>query len=78
MGKGYVRLINDFREPEDNEFFFEYDPRNKEEMGSMLEYLEANFSVRIEDIDSWKIRTTSKHNGNYDKYAVGLRIVRTK
>jgi len=78
MKNEYVRLIDSYREPEDNEFFFTRDPKVLPTMGDMLEYLEDNFNLRFEKIEPWKIKTTVKdHTGHYDRLEVGYRIVRT-
>lgn len=77
MRKEYVRLINDFREPDDNEFFFANDPKGTTAMREMLNYLEDNFGFSLEEIEPWKIKTTSKDSfNNYDQLKFGYRIVR--
>jgi len=78
MRKAHVRLINDFREPEDNEFFFDRDPRHDNSMRDMLEYLEANFGFTLEQIESWKIRTTAKSDESYESMKCGFRVVENK
>ncbi len=78
MKNEYVRLIDSYREPEDNEFFFTRDPKAISTMRDMLDYLEENFNLRFEKIEPWKIKTTLKdHNHQYDRIEVGYRIVRT-
>ncbi len=77
MRKEYVRLINDFRKPEDNEFFFGSDPKGNSNMKQMLQYLEDNFGFRLEEIEPWKIKTTKDHHPNaFDPIKCGYRIVR--
>jgi hypothetical protein len=78
MNREFVRLISDYREPNDNEFFFREDPKGTTPMREMLEYLEDNFNLRFEEIETWKIRTTRKgHSSGYDQLRYGYKIVRS-
>ena len=78
MNREFIRLISDYREPDDNEFFFKEDPKGTTAMRTMFEYLEDNFNLRFEEIETWKIRTTLKgHTNGYDQYIYGYKIVRS-
>jgi len=47
-------------------------------MRDMLEYLEANFGFTLEQIESWKIRTTAKSDESYESMKCGFRVVGNK
>ena len=78
MRREFVRVIDTFREPAENEFFFGQDPKNNSHIKLMLNYLEDNFGFRLKEIEPWKIKTTKDHHPNaFDPVKFGYRIVRT-
>ena len=77
MRREHIRLINDYREPEDNEFFFSRDPKTTFGIKDLLNYLEHNFGFRLEEIEDWKIKTTRTTENAFDQVNCGYRVVRT-
>ena len=78
MHKKSVRIISDYRNPNENEFFFHNNPFNSLGFRELAEYLEETFDIRFEEIEGWKMKSTVQegYSDNYAKVNYGLRVVK--
>jgi len=72
----YIKIVNDYREPQDNEFFFSQNPYNIYGMRKLFEYLEYEYNIKIESIPGWQLKSEVKnaYDDQYLNVACGLRV----
>ena len=64
----YIKIVNDYRAPEDNEFFFSQDPHNIYGMKKLFDYLDDDKNLVFENEPINKLVNEKelmmfKHNG---------------
>jgi len=75
MTNNTLKVVNEYREPQKNEFFFNGEPRRTAGLKELLEYLATEHNFVIEDIQHWKIQSVVK--GDYiSNNTHGIRVVR--
>jgi|TARA_R100001530_G_C4235829_1_gene133942 hypothetical protein len=67
-----IKIVESYREPKENEFFFNYDPRRTAGTKQLLEYLEKHNFV-FEDIPHWQIKSIVIRD--YNSETNGLRVL---
>ena len=66
-----VKIVSEYRDPQENEFFFYQDPSQTGGLREMIDWLEQNDLVVIEKIPHWQIRSEVR---GYPANNYGLRI----
>jgi|TARA_E500000178_G_C16335331_1_gene450787 hypothetical protein len=66
-----IKIINDYRDSKENEFFFRNDPYNIGGVRELFDWLEAQ-GYSIENIPEWQIQNTN--TGTFNNYPHGVRI----
>ena len=71
----YIKIVNDYRAPEDNEFFFSQDPHIYG-MKKLFDYLEVEHGIQIEKIPGWQLKSEVKsaYDNQYLTIHCGLRV----
>jgi|TARA_R100001480_G_scaffold123364_2_gene121824 hypothetical protein len=67
-----IKIVNDFRDSKENEFFFRDDPTQTHGTMQLFDWLEKQ-GFEVGHIPQWQIQTT--HNG-FDNYRYGVRIIK--
>lgn len=67
-----IKIIDGYRGPKDNEFFFRFDPWSAAGCRELLFWLEENTDLNVVNIPEWQIKDTLK--GNSHPYTHGIRI----
>jgi hypothetical protein len=67
-----VKIIDGYRGPEDNEFFFRFDPWRAAGTRDLLTWIEESTDYTIIHIPEWQIKSSLK--GNSDPVTYGIRI----
>ena len=52
-----VKIVSDYRDPLENEFFFYQDPNQTGGVREMIDWLEQNTDLVFEKIPHWQIRS---------------------
>ena len=66
-----VKIVSDYRDPQENEFFFYQDPSQTGGLRELMHWLEQNTDVVFEKIPHWQIRSEVR---GYPTNNYGLRI----
>jgi len=72
-----IKIVKEYRSPQENEFFFNNDPRRTAGLKDLLEYLEKNHDIYFEDISHWQIQSVIKGD-YYSSNSCGLRLLNRK
>ena len=76
MTDNSLKVVEGYREPQENEFFFYQEPLRTTGVKELLEYLETYHGFKIEEIPHWQIRSIVK--GDFIEARHGIRITRIK
>ena len=76
MMKEHVKIVSDYRELAQNEFVMKYDLFNDNGVRQIFEYLESEFGIKIEKIQSWQVKSLVRgvYNDGYVSPGCGIRI----
>jgi hypothetical protein len=66
-----VKIVSDYRDPQENEFFFYQDPSQTGGLREMIVWLEQNTDFVFEKIPHWQIRSEVR---GYPSNDYGLRV----
>jgi len=72
MSNSSVKIVSDYRNPKQNEFFFKSDPFTTAGLKELLTYLEECSEYKITRIPHWQIENVV--NGSVCHYSHGIRI----
>jgi hypothetical protein len=72
MSNGNIKIVDSYRDSEDNEFFFRNDPFSTAGVKEILVWLEEHTDYKIIHIPHWQIQT--KTQGSFSSYSHGIRI----
>jgi len=73
-----VKVVESYREPKDNEFFFRENPFNQNAMRQLFDYLEDEFGIEVKEIPGWQLKTTTSTayaDNQYLKIGYGCRVI---
>lgn len=74
-----VKIVDSYRNPKDNEFFFREDPFNNSALRQLFDYLEENYGIEIEEIPGWQLKSTTHTAYTYNQYeniGFGCRVIK--
>ncbi len=72
-----IKIVSEYREPKDNEFFFRENPFNHSAIHSVIDYLKDEYGIVIEEIPGWQLKSevqTSYSSNGYENVGYGIRI----
>ena len=61
-----IKIVSEYREPKDNEFFFRENPFNHSGIYSVIDYLKEEYGIVIEEIPGWQLKSEvhTSYNSN--------------
>jgi|TARA_Y100000294_G_C8566257_1_gene340953 hypothetical protein len=73
-----VRVVESYRHPEENEFFFSQNPINGPGMRGLFDYLEKEHGIIVKQIPGWQLKSTVRdaHDRSYHTVGYGLRVTK--
>jgi len=74
MSNNTLKIVDKYREPAENEFFFNQDPRSTAGVKQLIDHLETKLNFVFEEIPHWQVRSIVK--GDYiNSNICGLRLL---
>jgi len=74
-----IKIVSEYREPKDNEFFFRENPFNHSAIHSVIDYLKEKYGIVIEEIPGWQLKSevhTSYSSSGFEHVGYGIRITK--
>jgi hypothetical protein len=73
-----VRVVESYRYPEENEFFFRENPLNGPGMRGLFDYLEKEYGIIVKEIPGWQLKSTVRDASDhrYHNAGYGLRVTK--
>ena len=72
-----IKVVKGYHSPQENEFFFNNNPRRIAGVRELLEFLEIKHNLVFEDIPHWQIQSVIKGD-YYTSNSCGLRLLNWK
>jgi len=78
MDHKFVKVVESYREPNENEFFFREDPFNGYGMRQLFDYLEEEHGIKIQKIPGWQLKSLvqDSYTNTYTKISYGVRVIK--